>query len=289
LDLTTKMLQINPEFYTVWNYRRNIYLNAVFPNSTPEQINEILRKDLVMITIALKTHPKVYWIWNHRRWCLEQTPDGPGGEGGDPHGWRMKNWKQELSLVEKMLDADARNFHAWGYRRYVLASIPVKRPDIEEFAYTTKKIEANFSNFSAWHQRSKIYPLLWESDALDHKKSREDEFELVRNAMYTDPEDQSVWVYHRWLVGSGEDAGLLKREIQAIKELLEEEAGSKWCLESLVHYQTLLVRRHYAVLGEEECERLRAESLEWLQQLEVLDPLRKQRYRDLASTAASNL
>jgi geranylgeranyl transferase type-2 subunit alpha len=29
------------------------------------------------------------------------------------------------------------------------------------------------------------------------------EFELVRNAMYTDPEDQSVWVYHRWLVGSG--------------------------------------------------------------------------------------
>ena len=32
---------------------------------------------------------------------------------------------------------------------------------------------------------------------------RDPEFELVRNAMYTDPEDQSVWVYHRWLVGSG--------------------------------------------------------------------------------------
>ena len=109
LDLTTKMLQISPEFYTVWNYRRNIYLNAVFPGSTPEQINEILKKDLVMTTIALKVRPKVYWIWNHRRWCLEQTPDGPGGEGCDPHKWRINNWKEELFVVEKMLEADARN------------------------------------------------------------------------------------------------------------------------------------------------------------------------------------
>lgn len=31
-----------------------------------------------------------------------------------------------------------------------------------------------------------------------------EEFELVRNAMYTDPDDQGIWMYHRWLVGSGE-------------------------------------------------------------------------------------
>lgn len=52
-------------------------------------------------------------------------------------------------------------------------------------------------------------------------------------------------------------------------------------MESLVHYQTLLTRRHFAVLGDEECERLRASSLDLLHRLEVMDPLRKQRYRDL--------
>lgn len=55
--------------------------------------------------------------------------------------------------------------HAWNYRRYVLASIPPNpvgsmaplRTPASELAYTRKKIEANFSNFSAWHQRSKIF------------------------------------------------------------------------------------------------------------------------------------
>ena len=52
-------------------------------------------------------------------------------------------------------------------------------------------------------------------------------------------------------------------------------------MESLVHYQTMLVQRHNAAVGEEECERLRAYSLELLQQLEAQDPLRMQRYRDI--------
>lgn len=52
-------------------------------------------------------------------------------------------------------------------------------------------------------------------------------------------------------------------------------------MESLVHYQTMLVQRHNAALGDEECERLRVNSLKLLLQLEAQDPLRQQRYRDI--------
>ena len=150
--------------------------------------------ELLMTMSALKAHPKVYWIWNHRRWCLENVPAGPGTLEGDVSfsGWKQAAWDKELFVVEKMLDADARNCTvsfalrtwfelirgmsvlAWNYRRYILASMPVSRSEMSELAYTRNKIESNFSNFSAWHQRSKVLSSLWAQGKLDEKKSRED-------------------------------------------------------------------------------------------------------------------
>jgi len=69
--------------------------------------------------------------------------------------------------------ADKALVHAWNYRRYALAGIPMKRPEENELAYTERKISSNFSNFSAWHQRSKILMSLWSQGKLDEKESRE--------------------------------------------------------------------------------------------------------------------
>ena len=124
--------------------------------------------------------------------------------------------------------------HAWNYRRYVLASMPVARDEKSELAYTTRKIEGNISNFSAWHQRSKVISSLLDGEqlskeafleegelvkeTLEWSEMRGSEFELVRNAMYTDPNDQSVWMYHRWLVGLGEWLNLVR-----CKRLIDRE------------------------------------------------------------------
>ncbi len=153
-----------------------------------------------MTMSALKARPKVYWIWNHRRWCLENIPDGPGQA---VHGWKQDAWNKELFVVQKMLDADPRNcmfflpsfpsplypfpliefrhfIHmlvtvlAWDYRRYILSEMPTPPSEITELAYTSKKIESNFSNFSAWHQRSKTLAPLWVQGKLDESKSREE-------------------------------------------------------------------------------------------------------------------
>lgn len=82
-------------------------------NSTPKEVNDLLSSELQLTFAALKQHPKVYWIWNHRMWCLENTPECPAADETpadvDPNTWKRANWARELAVVEKMLDADARN------------------------------------------------------------------------------------------------------------------------------------------------------------------------------------
>ena len=53
------------------------------------------------------------------------------------------------------------------------------------------------------------------------------------------------------------------------------------CMESLVHYKRLLLRKHAASLRSEEQEGLVKDCVSLLQELEALDPARRQRYKEL--------
>lgn len=179
LQLTANLLKKNPEYYTVWNHRRRIYVSE-FENLETEvaagtisedtrisNVLDIIQLDLQFLFPLLVQFPKCYWIWNHRLWLLEQST------ALLPAPQARKLWEQELGLVGKMLSRDSRNFHGWGYRRIVVSSL--ESPALQgqsmsraEFEYTKKMISANLSNFSAWHNRTKlILKILDEENASD--------------------------------------------------------------------------------------------------------------------------
>jgi geranylgeranyl transferase type-2 subunit alpha len=177
LEQVSELLKKNPEYYTIWNYRRLIrqheFAQATSSSGQPEadQILPIIKSDLEFLFPLLRSFPKCYWIWNYRLWILNEA------KRLLPKQTSRQVWEGELALVSKMLNADSRNFHGWGYRTFVIEALEDLSDEGESnmtqatIDYTTKMIKTNLSNFSAWHYRTKgIQKLLNEKKASDEER-----------------------------------------------------------------------------------------------------------------------
>jgi len=162
--------------------------------------DELWMKEVELTAQCLMANPKSYGAWHHRCYSLDQMKSPP--------------WDRELLLCEKFLSADERNFHCWDYRQIAasrLEAVNGKAATAEkELEFTMEKINNNFSNYSAWHYRSKLLPKVYpRNDNVDEKylhiveeSVHHSELELVQNAAFTDPDDSSAWFYHTWLLGN---------------------------------------------------------------------------------------
>ncbi|KAI6654665.1 Geranylgeranyl transferase type-2 subunit alpha-like [Oopsacas minuta] len=194
LKLTETLLAWNPDHYTVWNIRREVIVN-ILTYSEVEAKTELFKRELHFLEMCLKVNPKSYGTFMQRRWVMSNNPD--------------PDWKHELALCDLFLSYDERNFHCWDYRRFSIGKSEIS--PMEELEFSQKKIESNLSNYSAWHYRSKLLPLCYPADTLlpsvsaDSSSVQEDkllqEFDIVTNAIFTDPNDQSTWFYQQWLLG----------------------------------------------------------------------------------------
>uniref|UniRef100_A0A1A8L647 Geranylgeranyl transferase type-2 subunit alpha n=1 Tax=Nothobranchius pienaari TaxID=704102 RepID=A0A1A8L647_9TELE len=210
LQLTQQLLSSNPDFATLWNYRREILLHLETVKDENE-VQKIYEAELSFLESCLKVNPKSYGSWHHRGWVSARLP--------------RPDWARELGLCDRCLSLDDRNFHCWDYRRMVVKVSGVSAE--QELGFTDRLICSNFSNYSSWHYRSTLLPLLHPECPEQASPHREPplsppphspqthfhrvceeqllkEYELVQNAFFTDPNDQSAWFYYRWLLGRAE-------------------------------------------------------------------------------------
>lgn len=314
LALTSKLLAQNPEYYTIWNHRRlvleHFFQDALAP-SPPEAeaeglspgqqtVLDHIANDLHFLVPLLMKFPKCYWIWNHRIWLLQQSVELL------PTSNAQRLWQEELGLVVKMLSRDSRNFHGWDYRRHIIRNLErlsAKKGEAgslvePEFDYTTKMIKTNLSNFSAWHNRSKLIPRLLDernAGAEARRNFMKSELELIQKALYTDPYDQSLWFYHAYLMSTldrncpksaciildlDDDtrAEYFEEELETIKDMLDGAEDCKWI------YQALLdTASAFRTAKQKDDDDLAKEMAGWLSELRKLDPLRSRRWDDLST------
>uniref|UniRef100_M4C4N4 Geranylgeranyl transferase type-2 subunit alpha n=1 Tax=Hyaloperonospora arabidopsidis (strain Emoy2) TaxID=559515 RepID=M4C4N4_HYAAE len=248
LPLTSHLLLLNPEFHMLWSYRRQVITAlAKKANNFASKMQELAKIELEMTL---------------RKWIIDQG---------------LGDLKKEIGLCDKLLDLDERNFHCWNYRRHVCEMAGVSKTD--QLAFTTKKIEQNFSNYSALHHRSTVLPEPITVDVLSS------EIELVQQAVFTEPDDQSAWFYYRWLLtsmldlmeSSPEDAaGFLKTQVQWLEQLLEMEKDAKWVVVTLADVRG----RVGAMTSVDGWQDSKKQSAELYERAIKLDPSHRRYYED---------
>lgn len=268
-DLVQRALEANPDEYTLWAYRREALLAQA---KHRHSIDGDWKSELELTTRALRRHPKAYPAWQHRLWLL--------GDGASalriPKDLRKEAIDQEEALSALMLSRDCRNFHGWAHRMRVRSIVARQNPSEKESSmrkeldFVEGKINEEFANYSAWHHRSALLPRV---HAEGPEKFLSEELHFVRQAFYTEPDVQSAWFYHRWLLGGAPARGMkavvvnrvLEEELSACEELLAVEPEARYALQTRVHLLLSLNRGAESLDALESLERLVSRSVsEWI-------------------------
>ncbi|GAB1222625.1 hypothetical protein ENUP19_0119G0016 [Entamoeba nuttalli] len=266
LKLNSELLTISSQDYQYWNERKEMIEELL--KKEENENDKILSSELELTMNLLPKNSKSYVIWYHRKWSISKM--------------EHPKFEIERELCAKMIGKDSRNFHCWGYYLWILEQGKISQE--EDLKFITDSINNNFSNYSAWHHRSVIFSSY---NNLQLEKVIESEFTLLLNAFYIEPNDQSAWIYYRWLLGTGmkcynelnkkeEWMNILKEQFNKIKELNEIEPNSKWVLFTMVElYQiTKKIDSTIELLSNEEVK-------DFIKTLQRVDSMRSGYYKEL--------
>jgi geranylgeranyl transferase type-2 subunit alpha len=95
LDQTRQIMRMNPDFYTLWNFRKTAIKHLVDTELNSEQSQTLFVSEIAFTDECLQLQPKSYYVWYHRQWCLRGMP--------------QPTWTREIKLLNKMLSLDPRN------------------------------------------------------------------------------------------------------------------------------------------------------------------------------------
>eukprot|EP00956_Cyclotella_meneghiniana_P023756 scaffold46837_cov63-Cyclotella_meneghiniana.AAC.2 len=118
LNLTEKMLSVNPDPSHLWNIRREMLLNLKEKGTSKFDLDP----ELTLTSHCLQRNPKSYATWFHRKWSISCyiCQDDLGEEQQTTVATALQS---ELDLCAQFLMMDERNFHCWNYRRFVVAML----------------------------------------------------------------------------------------------------------------------------------------------------------------------
>ncbi|KAI0064281.1 protein prenylyltransferase [Artomyces pyxidatus] len=168
LALTETIIRLNPAHYSAWQYR---YQTLLATNSS-------LSAELELTNELTKAYIKTYQVWHHRRLLLTKLNDPV----------------PELAFIEDALTLDAKNYHTWSYRQWLLAHYDRAEMWAGELPFVERLLEEDVRNNSAWHHR---FFVVFERGAEAGEDIVKRELAFAKEKIALAPNNNSAWNYLR--------------------------------------------------------------------------------------------
>ena len=197
LILTSKIIEMVPAFYTIWNFRYRVIENLLNQESkltsvstdsegqNKDKFSALLNNELDWLDEVTLSNPKNYQIWSYRQALLKNLHPSP-------------SMKRELPIISLMLDDDTKNYHVWSHRKWCCIFF---NDYSNELTFTRAYIERDVYNNSAWNHRMFLFKKLKaQGEGVLNSAAANDELEFCMRKIEFVPQNVSSWNYLRGLL-----------------------------------------------------------------------------------------
>ncbi|CZT43960.1 related to geranylgeranyl transferase alpha chain [Rhynchosporium secalis] len=203
LELTSKLLKKNPEYYTIWNVRRRLLIYGLFskssdssshstaspttsPNDTTKASSEMSSSSTFVLSMESTT-----------------TPQSPSSQNHGKNGTTLDLIKADLEFLFPIMMEYPKCYWLWNYRLWLLKEANRRLdPDVakelwkRELILVGKILVRDSRNFHGWGYRRMVVAEL-ESTRLGGKSMVESEFEYTTKMIHAPKGLSNFSAWHR--------------------------------------------------------------------------------------------
>lgn len=222
LKLTSRLLRLNPEYYTIWNVRRRCLLTCGLSckpsaGSSPSKASQSSSQTATTTTCSAESssssstttppNPESRTTGKSGTTADDAASAGTSGDGDvrddrareEAREKDLDSLRSELGFTVPLLMEFPKCYWIWNYRSWLLQqAIDRLDPAVarriweEELGLDTKMLSKDRRNFHAWGYRRNVVSHL-ESAALNGKSMVESEFEFTTKMIHVDLSNFSAW------------------------------------------------------------------------------------------------
>ncbi|KAJ1995375.1 CAAX geranylgeranyltransferase alpha subunit [Coemansia spiralis] len=235
LDLTSRVIVVNPGHYTVWVYRKKLV----------EELGSNIENELDWVTEISEKHHKNYQLWHYREALVSRLLDPKAvSEMTEEQLVVHPVIRRELFFTSSAIESDSKNFHAWSYRQWLVRTYGVWE---QELGFIDTMINEDVRNNSAWNQR--YFVLMGDGRGRPTKDAgspmegslADSEIDYATDMIKLAPNNESPWTYIVGLLVRHAPAKLYTVLLPKLKELAADGSEYAAAMKTTPFYWSALV------------------------------------------------